>query len=312
MDYVSRQFIELANRLRKVLADLRDALQKQTKTIGDHYERDNQTQNTQPQIQVFAELHTPEDVERRHSANDDRQYRLQLLLTVGTWLAFIAAAIYAGIATRQLHEMKLATVATQQAATAAATSADTQTRAFHLEERAWVRASPRNAPTFVVGKEIVIPLAILNSGKTPALDFHSDVAVRLLKKKELPEFVYKENSGHPVYKIKGGTIFPTEPSAPTTTVDYVLLEHGKEFIHRNAKPVILTAELSENLKLGDDTWVAVLGQFAYNDVFGIPHWTHFCWVVAFPDTLVKPVQPGKKVCTDYNAIDKNDFQPAAK
>jgi hypothetical protein len=45
-----------------------------------------------------AELQIPERTERANQANSDRDYRAQKWLTRGTWLAFLAAAAYAGIA----------------------------------------------------------------------------------------------------------------------------------------------------------------------------------------------------------------------
>ena len=236
----------------------------------------------------------------------------RLWIVLSTIVIAVATTMYTYYARKQLRAIKDQFPEIQKSADAAKDAATTQTRAFYLEQRAWIVPSPRGAPTFIVGQEITTPLAILNTGKTPALSLNSDVGVWLFKKNELPEFVYKETSGHPVYKIRGGTIFPNEPDAPTSTISYAVVEHGKEFIHRKAKPVVLTKELNENLQFGDDLWIATLGQFTYNDVFGTPHWTHFCWVVTFPGTIAKPVQPGKQVCSNYNDIDNNDHQPATK
>lgn len=48
-----------------------------------------------------AELQVPERIERNNQGNNDREHRTQIWLTVGTWLAFIAAAVYAAIAYKQ-------------------------------------------------------------------------------------------------------------------------------------------------------------------------------------------------------------------
>jgi hypothetical protein len=108
MDFVTRQFIVLTKKLRKelrkALSDLHNALQNQTRAIRDHYTKEQQNQNAQTPIQIIAELHTPEDVERAHAASEHRHHRLQQWNTVGTWLAFFAVAIYAVITYFQLRD----------------------------------------------------------------------------------------------------------------------------------------------------------------------------------------------------------------
>ena len=314
-DFVSRQFIVLTKKfrkdLRKYLTVLNSALNKQAEAIRQSHKTSDGKQRSPPEITIHN--HYPESIEIAHNpkdTRDERNYKRAMFFV--TALTLGAIVVYADLVYWQYRETIKATGAAQQAATAAGKSADTQTIAVHLDQRAWIVPSPKGTPTFTVGKEITTPLAILNTGKTPALGLNSDVAIWLLRKNELPEFVYTQHSGHPVYKIKGGTIFPNEPDASTSTINYAVLEHGEKFSHRTAKPVILTTEVNDNLKLGDDLWIAVFGQFTYNDVFGTPHWTHFCWVVSFPGTISKPVQPGKQVCSNYNDIDRNDLQPATK
>jgi len=60
-------------------------------------------------------LRVPEIEKADARAYRDKQYRLQKWLNRGTWLAFLAAAIYAGIAAFQLHQMKRANDLTRQA-----------------------------------------------------------------------------------------------------------------------------------------------------------------------------------------------------
>ena len=146
MDHVTRQFINLTKKLRKelrkALSDLQGALHEQTKAISKYYERDNQPQNAQPPIHIISELHTPEDVERRRTTNDDRQYRLQRWNTVGTWLAFFAVAVYAVITYFQLRDFdasvgvsqtiarqtRIQAAASKEAADAAKSAAETAAR----------------------------------------------------------------------------------------------------------------------------------------------------------------------------------------
>jgi hypothetical protein len=88
----------LADAFIEELRSIRGAVENLTGTVGKQNETSSKAQDTQPHFHVSAELHTPEDVERQRTAHENRQYRLQRWITWGTWLTFIAASIYAGIA----------------------------------------------------------------------------------------------------------------------------------------------------------------------------------------------------------------------
>ena len=101
MDIVTRQFINLTKKLRK---ELRHALQQQTDAIRQSTKaaRDNKQQPLPMPLPVVAELQLPE-TEKTQRRTEYRESRtLQIWLTVGTWLAFLAASIYAGITYYQL------------------------------------------------------------------------------------------------------------------------------------------------------------------------------------------------------------------
>lgn len=55
---------------------------------------------------VKGELQEPAAIRAEKGASDRRNRTIQLWLTVGTWLAFLAAAIYAGLALRQWKTME--------------------------------------------------------------------------------------------------------------------------------------------------------------------------------------------------------------
>ncbi|HEY6340357.1 MAG TPA: hypothetical protein VIY49_02600 [Bryobacteraceae bacterium] len=90
----------LADTLRSIQQDIR-AIRDQQERVN---ERNEQPPPTPPPI-LSAELQIPERIERSNHANSDREYTTQKWLTVGTWLAFAAAAIYAGIAYSQKKTM---------------------------------------------------------------------------------------------------------------------------------------------------------------------------------------------------------------
>jgi hypothetical protein len=105
MDYVTRQFINLAKKLRD---DLRQTLQKHTDAINQSTKaaRDNKQNQLPIPLPVIAELKIPEADKGERRVQYDKSHSLQIWLTVGTWLAFLAAAIYAGIAANQFKVMR--------------------------------------------------------------------------------------------------------------------------------------------------------------------------------------------------------------
>jgi hypothetical protein len=103
-------------RLLRAVADNLRAILQGIRSISDQYERQNtREQPPAPSPVIRAEVQIPEGIQRNNQANSNRDHRDQLWLIWGTWLAFIAAAIYAGISRYQLSEIqKQTTVAEQQ------------------------------------------------------------------------------------------------------------------------------------------------------------------------------------------------------
>src|SRR5215472_17931195 len=138
MDYVTRQFIVLAKKLRK---DLREALQEQTKAISDATKaaHENEQQPLPVPLPVVAELQVPEAEKTERRKQHKKSHTLQTLLTIGTWLAFIAASVYAAITAIQLGEMRKATKTADETLKAVA-------KQFRFEQRARI-----GVPFFNIG-----------------------------------------------------------------------------------------------------------------------------------------------------------------
>lgn len=111
MDYVTRQFVNLAKKLRddvrKALSTIHGDLQKQAAAVSQAAKatQENKQQPLPIPLPVKAEFQVPEAVQAEQRAQYSRSHRVQVLLMVGTWLAFIAAAVYAGIAAFQWRTM---------------------------------------------------------------------------------------------------------------------------------------------------------------------------------------------------------------
>lgn len=126
MDYVTRQFIVLAKKLRK---DLREAFvslhhdfQKQAETERATDERSEQDKHIQP-LWLDNVISKYEHTVGEKTSSDDRHHRVQNSIRWATWCAFFAASLYAGISARLLIEAKKATLAAQQSAIAASEQA---------------------------------------------------------------------------------------------------------------------------------------------------------------------------------------------
>jgi hypothetical protein len=105
MDYVTRQFINLTKKLRK---DLQKTLQEQTNAIRNATKatRENKQQPLPVPLPVLAELQLPEAEKRERRTQYDKNHTVQVWLAVGTWLTFLAAAIYGAIAYSQEQQLK--------------------------------------------------------------------------------------------------------------------------------------------------------------------------------------------------------------
>jgi hypothetical protein len=88
------------------------SIHEQIGSAREGHERDSQSWREIPER--LADLRTPEDDKRESRTYRDKAHRQQVILTWVTFFAFLAAAVYAGIAAQQLTQMRLATEATRE------------------------------------------------------------------------------------------------------------------------------------------------------------------------------------------------------
>jgi hypothetical protein len=175
MDYVTRQFINLAKKFRKELrlyvSRLDSALQKNADAIRSTQEASNQKQSPPPEVTVFNNF--PSSIEIHQKAKDARYERNYRRFTFGiTVLTLGAIVVYSVLVYRQYLEMIKTTAKTGEAADAAKRAADTAANQLELPERPWVDAQVEigGPMTFNVnGAIITTNLKLLNSGHSPAL-----------------------------------------------------------------------------------------------------------------------------------------------
>jgi hypothetical protein len=87
---------------------------------------------------------------------------------------------------------------------------------MHIDERARISVTTGKAP-ITDGKPVVIPVTIVNEGKTSAFNVAGQMVVNLLPVNTEPDYVYKK--GHPRYSVDVRALPPNQPQ----TTDYAVL-----------------------------------------------------------------------------------------
>ncbi len=259
-----RDFDTLIEIIKTQLGSIRDAIQEQIGTLRDTSEKTNKALNEIPR--GLSELHV--SVDERAEAREYRKkaHRQQIFLTWGTWLAFIAAAIYAGVAAHQskimtgtLNEVKLQTKAAQCAVQAALkANADAGDR-FRKDERPYIAEAPKTTqpPRFIpnpvhpeMGGQILWDYHFFNFGKTPAYHLHEEQFIKL------GDRPFVRSYGEP--KHRGETILP-----PT----------GDNFITVISAP--MQKQQFERL-LSISGGIQIKVKFLYSDAYGTSYETGVC------------------------------------
>jgi hypothetical protein len=192
MDFVTRQFIVLAKKLRKDLREafkvLRRDFQQGIKSIRAKESEPDQ-RNIQP-VWLDNVLTKYDLLERDKSSNQDewnrKQHSVQNSIRWATWFAFAAAAIYAGITAGQLHTAHHALIEARESTNKQYTQLTEQINALNTANkisaaanRPWVGFSaytdPRDAPTLTRKhdaqgeyEQLQFTWIFKNAGKRPA------------------------------------------------------------------------------------------------------------------------------------------------
>jgi hypothetical protein len=271
MDYVTRQFINLTKKFRKewrvLLELLRKDIQEHTRAIRDSKETTKHNQNAEPKIKLSAELHTPKEVETDRNRRDDRQYGIQRLLAIGTWGAFIAAAIYAGLTYHQIRVTKRQFAESQRVSKEQFDTAQKASLSqFHQSERpyVWVKSGELGTPEFVLDKtpatgadlttgQVVWTFHVTNYGKSPALNVMAETYMRVGPKKPFRKSFKTDDV------VTIGT-----PLAPGEDDAFGVISN----------PEIDPDKLREYLKL--DNAIGIRARITYTDAEGTPYETGIC------------------------------------
>jgi hypothetical protein len=288
MDYVARQFIVLAKKLRKDLRKSLDVLHADVSRLISILSKQQPKPNNvceaiddrgEPQI-IRAELSTPVAIAVQNEPKDSHP-NWQRVKTVVEIVGILAALTYAYVAVRQWREMIAVRHQAQGAIDAAnrsASAAETANRNAVESERPWVGMSIviQNWADDKTRKAVVF---FTNSGRRPA----KATLVQL---------------GKHAFRI-----FPQNPLYETFTTDVksIALILPNSFVS-NAVPLteLTQARLTEPGARRDTFFV--YSNIEYEDVLShAKHWTHACWQYF---TGFENGTYGFVNCSSYNAVDE--------
>jgi hypothetical protein len=236
---------------------------------------------------------------------------LQIVLTVGTWLAFAATATYAYFTIRQWrelisarHQAQYALDAATRSARAAENSVTNQQKAFVIDQRPYLVGQPPvfSGLPFAPNTSLHANLIYKNIGRTPAMkDF---TYIRLLPyhalKNVTPELrraALRKFLADQFSEVrKKENLFREEVSRfPQGEND--MAPGADSFTSNQGDDVVLSpAEFAEIQKPDTYVFLILVGLSTYTDSFGNPYETEHCWFYAGKDPTIW------HKCQGYNAI----------
>jgi hypothetical protein len=289
MDYVTRQFIFLTKKFRRELPrlfdQLRRDLQEHISAIRSTKKSGEDKRDIEPiwLDKVFAKY---DQAIRDRQSSDNRHYRVQnssrwamWFTFIATFLAFGAAAIYAGIAKDQLREAIAARNQTTQAIRIAKRSAEAAEQAnaeaaehFTQEERPYIhlnaglQPAPGESDDPSHNGNFIIPIVDAknpqqfrvawtfhwkNYGKTPA------TGVRVSKRVEVGDHAFQKWYWVPPINIPGAVVPP----------------NGDTYVTAESEPMSKD-EIMPLFRM--DGGIVLFGHIDYEGLDGKSYWTEFC------------------------------------
>lgn len=262
---------------------------------SDSHETGRQGQQPAQEMRIRAELTAPEHIEHQRTANDDRNYSLQKWLVWGTWLAFLAAGVYAGISLKIWREMQQQTCIQRNAAM--------------NSERAWLGldSGPR---IDIVSLEhdkfqAVIQVMGRNFGKGPA--FNAMIDSRIVTAEVDNNVQSSCNLMFPFVGLK--------PTWPGGSSDENMFKHEWGQVVFPGQPFGSIGNYSGGNVvnvLGKEAYV--IGCIVYKDQFSEPHWTKFCYNTGdFAKDVVRDPSSFKHLylCNTNNYTDETEKKHAS-
>jgi hypothetical protein len=286
MDILTQPLLNALKKFSDVLKRTLDLLNKQNESTNKIA---NATikQSTTP-IVVTAECKlseaTIDKVVAGIKPNEERE-NLKLRLESWTVALLLMYTIVTGFEWYELNTSNL----NQSAATIGANATANmelynQRHQLAMEQRAWVvfdtdYVDKNFRPK--LNESILIPIELLNIGKTPATNIDGVVIVEELKRQDEPTFDYRP--GRPRNLIKNAVLYPGFPA--TSSVRELNNEPLSDTRYRSLRR--------------EDKVLKVHGQISYEDVFHVHHLLTFCHVIGSTPSTRSPM------CVEHNGVDPN-------
>jgi hypothetical protein len=163
--------------IRSELRSLQETLQECRSAIANQVvAQDKAEQDEQEKISHSIDRFTNQKDQADNTAEANQQHRhrqnltVQRVLTLGTWLAFVAAAVYAGFAYRTMLEAEKQTTAAQCTARAAQEQAE-----LMRQQLEGTMAADIDLTNFTLSDAFKLRLTATNSGQVAAQDVHISV-----------------------------------------------------------------------------------------------------------------------------------------
>jgi hypothetical protein len=180
-----------------------------------------------------------------------------------------------------MNTRKQLAIAAEQARAAQESVAAIQ-RQIRQDQRAWMQISAKIQPIVLNPnhRNLVIPLHIVNIGKTSAMDVLTEANLEVVPIKEKPDLSYDDRKH---WHDFSGLVFQGESSSYDINAeklafgpsDYDLITSGRAYF-------------------------VYFARVSYRDIFGVKHWTHFCGAHNLVGVRYTP-----RKCADYNRVDNN-------
>ncbi len=179
MDFLTQQFLAAAKHLRGELVSLRESIDALRSQKEQHYQQEQTNRILpQPPVEIEAEIHEKPGEDHPY---EERNLRVQWVIAIATSLAFLAAAIYAGIASCQLKETQKAVGEASRAAAAAETANTDARDRFRRDERPYITMNPTGSMGSLgivsVGPNaghLRLEFELMNYGRSPGIEIGRD------------------------------------------------------------------------------------------------------------------------------------------
>jgi hypothetical protein len=320
--------------IREELASLRKVIEESATAVTNQSiekQKANQKEWEETQKILSRPHHTDENEQAATEANQQRRhwqnFGLQGVLVLGTWLAFVAAAIYAGIAARQLSKMSdtyremrsqtymeclNAQAAQQSLIQVQRNAADSHVATVGVLKQAGAAVEAERAivsfryriPTRndSLAGHLVIYYFVKNEGKSQAADFTANFKAVLLGENDALTISEKDLEPLHLVYIPGGTEFPPKADDPNVKVVSV----ATPVWDTNEKQVPIGSQEVADFFNGRGKEVEIYGRYQYSDIAG-PHKVRFCFPIFFmaAGTTSKTTR-SEVTCAKYNHEENQD------